>query len=164
MFSYTEKRKKSLVPFVCCCLFACSCGIPCCVLTITTLTPSFLSLRVDTLNKVSGKWTKVCCKTKPKQVRCDHSLDVALLARLHRFTNRKERVGLIMFWSVFLILTVYVILHQYLTLFLFILCVHVSLTLKSAAHLPDIPQDVVAGCRERLEQSPCKELFNDCTK
>uniref|UniRef100_A0A669CHU6 G protein-coupled receptor kinase n=1 Tax=Oreochromis niloticus TaxID=8128 RepID=A0A669CHU6_ORENI len=34
----------------------------------------------------------------------------------------------------------------------------------SAAHLPDIPQDVVAGCRERLEQSPCKELFNDCTK
>uniref|UniRef100_A0A665UCU0 G protein-coupled receptor kinase n=1 Tax=Echeneis naucrates TaxID=173247 RepID=A0A665UCU0_ECHNA len=24
--------------------------------------------------------------------------------------------------------------------------------------------DVVAGCRERLEQSPCKELFNDCTK
>uniref|UniRef100_A0A8C2XEA2 G protein-coupled receptor kinase n=1 Tax=Cyclopterus lumpus TaxID=8103 RepID=A0A8C2XEA2_CYCLU len=34
----------------------------------------------------------------------------------------------------------------------------------SAAHLPDVPQDVVAGCRERLEQSPCKELFNDCTK
>uniref|UniRef100_A0A7N8YPE4 G protein-coupled receptor kinase n=1 Tax=Mastacembelus armatus TaxID=205130 RepID=A0A7N8YPE4_9TELE len=33
--------------------------------------------------------------------------------------------------------------------------------LNSAAHLPDIPQDVVAGCRERLEQSPCKELFND---
>lgn len=35
---------------------------------------------------------------------------------------------------------------------------------KSAAHLPDISPDVVAGCRERLEQSPCKELFNDCTK
>ncbi|KAK1886218.1 G protein-coupled receptor kinase 6 [Dissostichus eleginoides] len=34
----------------------------------------------------------------------------------------------------------------------------------SAAHLPDVPQEVVAGCRERLEQSPCKELFNDCTK
>uniref|UniRef100_A0A096MEM1 G protein-coupled receptor kinase n=1 Tax=Poecilia formosa TaxID=48698 RepID=A0A096MEM1_POEFO len=34
----------------------------------------------------------------------------------------------------------------------------------SAAHLPDIPQDVIARCRERLEQSPCKELFNDCTK
>lgn len=23
---------------------------------------------------------------------------------------------------------------------------------------------MVAGCRERLEQSPCKELFDDCTK
>uniref|UniRef100_A0A8C6SMC8 G protein-coupled receptor kinase n=1 Tax=Neogobius melanostomus TaxID=47308 RepID=A0A8C6SMC8_9GOBI len=34
----------------------------------------------------------------------------------------------------------------------------------SAAHLPDIPQDVVAACRERLEQSPCKELFNDFNK
>uniref|UniRef100_H3D3C5 G protein-coupled receptor kinase n=1 Tax=Tetraodon nigroviridis TaxID=99883 RepID=H3D3C5_TETNG len=34
----------------------------------------------------------------------------------------------------------------------------------SAAHLPDIPLEVVAGCRERLEQSPCKELFDDCTK
>ncbi|KAK5599457.1 G protein-coupled receptor kinase 4 [Crenichthys baileyi] len=32
----------------------------------------------------------------------------------------------------------------------------------SAAHLPDIPQDVIAWCRESLEQSPCKELFNDC--
>uniref|UniRef100_A0A8D3D4Q6 G protein-coupled receptor kinase n=1 Tax=Scophthalmus maximus TaxID=52904 RepID=A0A8D3D4Q6_SCOMX len=38
------------------------------------------------------------------------------------------------------------------------------LLLQSAAHLPDVPRDVVAGCRERLEQSPCKELFNDCTK
>uniref|UniRef100_A0A8C7Z4C1 G protein-coupled receptor kinase n=1 Tax=Oryzias sinensis TaxID=183150 RepID=A0A8C7Z4C1_9TELE len=35
---------------------------------------------------------------------------------------------------------------------------------QSAAHLPDIPQDWVASCRERLEQTPCKELFNDCTK
>ncbi|KAJ3614460.1 hypothetical protein NHX12_018032, partial [Muraenolepis orangiensis] len=34
----------------------------------------------------------------------------------------------------------------------------------SAAHLPDIPQDLVAGCREKLEQTPCKELFNDFTK
>ncbi|KAA8594548.1 hypothetical protein FQN60_011683, partial [Etheostoma spectabile] len=34
----------------------------------------------------------------------------------------------------------------------------------SAAHLPAVPPDVVAGCRERLEQSPCKDLFNDCTK
>uniref|UniRef100_A0AAX7T4Z0 G protein-coupled receptor kinase n=1 Tax=Astatotilapia calliptera TaxID=8154 RepID=A0AAX7T4Z0_ASTCA len=55
------------------------------------------------------------------------------------------------------------------------ICDHVTLSMfssvslhlfasPSAAHLPDIPQDVVAGCRERLEQSPCKELFNDCTK
>uniref|UniRef100_A0A8C5FQU4 G protein-coupled receptor kinase n=1 Tax=Gadus morhua TaxID=8049 RepID=A0A8C5FQU4_GADMO len=31
-------------------------------------------------------------------------------------------------------------------------------------HLPEIPQELVAGCREKLEQSHCKELFNDCTK
>ncbi|CAG5929092.1 unnamed protein product [Menidia menidia] len=34
----------------------------------------------------------------------------------------------------------------------------------SAAHLPDIPQDLVSGCRERLEQTPCKELFDECAK
>uniref|UniRef100_A0A3Q2PKN2 G protein-coupled receptor kinase n=1 Tax=Fundulus heteroclitus TaxID=8078 RepID=A0A3Q2PKN2_FUNHE len=34
----------------------------------------------------------------------------------------------------------------------------------SAAHLPDVPQDFIARCRESLEQSPCKELFKDCTK
>ncbi|KAJ8269771.1 hypothetical protein COCON_G00123780 [Conger conger] len=34
----------------------------------------------------------------------------------------------------------------------------------SAAHLPDIPQEVVSECRERLEQSPCKELFKECTR
>ncbi|XP_068132429.1 G protein-coupled receptor kinase 4 isoform X1 [Hyperolius riggenbachi] len=34
----------------------------------------------------------------------------------------------------------------------------------SAAHLPEIPQDTVHECRERLEQTPCKELFKDCTR
>ncbi|XP_020847828.1 G protein-coupled receptor kinase 4 isoform X3 [Phascolarctos cinereus] len=34
----------------------------------------------------------------------------------------------------------------------------------SAAHLPEIPQDIVKECKERLEQSPCKELFKDCTR
>lgn len=34
----------------------------------------------------------------------------------------------------------------------------------SAAHLPELPQDTVHECKERLEQSPCKELFNDCTR
>uniref|UniRef100_A0A8L0DU46 G protein-coupled receptor kinase n=2 Tax=Oncorhynchus mykiss TaxID=8022 RepID=A0A8L0DU46_ONCMY len=32
----------------------------------------------------------------------------------------------------------------------------------SAAHLRDIPQELVGECREKLEQTPCKELFNDC--
>lgn len=49
-------------------------------------------------------------------------------------------------------------------LFLCRFCLFHWITCKSAAHLPDIPQDVVAACRERLEQSPCKELFNDCNK
>ncbi|MGH0149362.1 UNVERIFIED_CONTAM: hypothetical protein FKN15_015158 [Acipenser sinensis] len=34
----------------------------------------------------------------------------------------------------------------------------------SAAHLPEIPQEVVRECREKLEQAPCKELFKECTK
>ncbi|XP_056658341.1 G protein-coupled receptor kinase 4 isoform X3 [Monodelphis domestica] len=34
----------------------------------------------------------------------------------------------------------------------------------SAARLPEIPQDIVKECKERLEQSPCKELFKDCTR
>ncbi|XP_064819292.1 G protein-coupled receptor kinase 5-like [Oncorhynchus masou masou] len=33
---------------------------------------------------------------------------------------------------------------------------------NSAAHLRDIPQELVGECREKLEQTPCKELFNDC--
>uniref|UniRef100_A0A671RUJ3 G protein-coupled receptor kinase n=1 Tax=Sinocyclocheilus anshuiensis TaxID=1608454 RepID=A0A671RUJ3_9TELE len=31
----------------------------------------------------------------------------------------------------------------------------------SAAHLPEIAQDVVGECRQKLEQSPCKELFQE---
>ncbi|XP_058630421.1 G protein-coupled receptor kinase 4 isoform X3 [Onychostoma macrolepis] len=34
----------------------------------------------------------------------------------------------------------------------------------SAAHLPEIAQDVVGDCRQKLEQSPCKELFQACTR
>uniref|UniRef100_A0A8C4RIH1 G protein-coupled receptor kinase n=1 Tax=Erpetoichthys calabaricus TaxID=27687 RepID=A0A8C4RIH1_ERPCA len=34
----------------------------------------------------------------------------------------------------------------------------------SAAHLPEIPQEAVQECREKLEQSPCKELFKECTR
>ncbi|XP_040275112.1 G protein-coupled receptor kinase 4 isoform X1 [Bufo bufo] len=34
----------------------------------------------------------------------------------------------------------------------------------SAARLPEIPQDTVHECKERLEQSPCRELFKDCTR
>ncbi|XP_075426474.1 G protein-coupled receptor kinase 4 isoform X8 [Ascaphus truei] len=34
----------------------------------------------------------------------------------------------------------------------------------SAVHLPEISQDTVHECKERLEQSPCKELFKDCTR
>ncbi|XP_016312541.1 G protein-coupled receptor kinase 4-like isoform X3 [Sinocyclocheilus anshuiensis] len=34
----------------------------------------------------------------------------------------------------------------------------------SAAHLPEIAQDVVGECRQKLEQSPCKELFQECTR
>ncbi|XP_074847809.1 G protein-coupled receptor kinase 4 [Carettochelys insculpta] len=37
-------------------------------------------------------------------------------------------------------------------------------TNESAAHLPEIPQDTVRECRMRLEQNPCKDLFNDCTR
>ncbi|XP_018410487.1 PREDICTED: G protein-coupled receptor kinase 4 isoform X1 [Nanorana parkeri] len=33
----------------------------------------------------------------------------------------------------------------------------------SAAHLPEIPQATVHECKEKLEQTPCKELFKDCT-
>ncbi|KAG9342494.1 hypothetical protein JZ751_016497 [Albula glossodonta] len=35
--------------------------------------------------------------------------------------------------------------------------------LNSTAHLPEIPQEVVGECRGKLEQSPCKELFKECT-
>lgn len=41
-------------------------------------------------------------------------------------------------------------------------CVRVPV--QSAAHLPEIPQDVVVACRERLEESPCKELFQECSR
>uniref|UniRef100_A0A9J8AK56 G protein-coupled receptor kinase n=1 Tax=Cyprinus carpio carpio TaxID=630221 RepID=A0A9J8AK56_CYPCA len=34
----------------------------------------------------------------------------------------------------------------------------------SAAHLPEMAQDVVGECRQKLEQSPCKELFQECTR
>uniref|UniRef100_A0A672JZH1 G protein-coupled receptor kinase n=1 Tax=Sinocyclocheilus grahami TaxID=75366 RepID=A0A672JZH1_SINGR len=34
----------------------------------------------------------------------------------------------------------------------------------SAAHLPEIAQDVVGDCRQKLEHSPCKELFQECTR
>ncbi|XP_069798019.1 G protein-coupled receptor kinase 5-like isoform X3 [Narcine bancroftii] len=34
----------------------------------------------------------------------------------------------------------------------------------SVAHLPEVPVDTVKQCKERLEQSPCKELFTDCAK
>nr|XP_014345243.1 PREDICTED: G protein-coupled receptor kinase 4 [Latimeria chalumnae] len=34
----------------------------------------------------------------------------------------------------------------------------------SAAHLPEIPQETVKECKEKLEQSPCKELFKDCKR
>uniref|UniRef100_A0A8D0CFD7 G protein-coupled receptor kinase n=1 Tax=Scleropages formosus TaxID=113540 RepID=A0A8D0CFD7_SCLFO len=36
--------------------------------------------------------------------------------------------------------------------------------LRPAAHLPEIPQEVVGECREKLERSPCKELFKECTR
>uniref|UniRef100_A0A8C3P8H2 G protein-coupled receptor kinase n=1 Tax=Chrysemys picta bellii TaxID=8478 RepID=A0A8C3P8H2_CHRPI len=32
------------------------------------------------------------------------------------------------------------------------------------SHLPEIPQDTVNECKTRLEQNPCKDLFNDCTR
>ncbi|XP_055488268.1 G protein-coupled receptor kinase 6-like isoform X2 [Leucoraja erinacea] len=34
----------------------------------------------------------------------------------------------------------------------------------SAAHLPDVPADTVMQCKEKLEQSPCKEIFTECAK
>ncbi|XP_069488159.1 G protein-coupled receptor kinase 4 isoform X3 [Ambystoma mexicanum] len=34
----------------------------------------------------------------------------------------------------------------------------------SAAHLPELPQDTVKECKERLELTPCKELFKECTR
>uniref|UniRef100_A0A673FWZ6 G protein-coupled receptor kinase n=1 Tax=Sinocyclocheilus rhinocerous TaxID=307959 RepID=A0A673FWZ6_9TELE len=34
----------------------------------------------------------------------------------------------------------------------------------SAAHLPEIAQDVVGDCRQKLEQSPCKELFQEIVR
>ncbi|TRY85764.1 hypothetical protein DNTS_031935 [Danionella cerebrum] len=34
----------------------------------------------------------------------------------------------------------------------------------SAAHLPEMAQDVVGECRQKLEQTPCKELFQECTR
>uniref|UniRef100_A0A8K9XYN9 G protein-coupled receptor kinase n=1 Tax=Oncorhynchus mykiss TaxID=8022 RepID=A0A8K9XYN9_ONCMY len=35
-------------------------------------------------------------------------------------------------------------------------------SLMNPSHLRDIPQELVGECREKLEQTPCKELFNDC--
>ncbi|XP_072904014.1 G protein-coupled receptor kinase 5-like [Hemitrygon akajei] len=34
----------------------------------------------------------------------------------------------------------------------------------SAAHLPEVPVDTIKQCKEKLEQSPCKELFTECAK
>ncbi|XP_053560170.1 G protein-coupled receptor kinase 4 isoform X2 [Bombina bombina] len=34
----------------------------------------------------------------------------------------------------------------------------------SAARLPEIPQETVNECKEGLEQSPCKEIFEGCTR
>lgn len=35
---------------------------------------------------------------------------------------------------------------------------------KSAAHLPEIPQETVNECKARLEENPSKDLFVDCTR
>lgn len=35
---------------------------------------------------------------------------------------------------------------------------------KSAAHLPEIPQETVNECKARLEKNPSKDLFMDCTR
>lgn len=34
----------------------------------------------------------------------------------------------------------------------------------SAACLPEVPQDTVKECTEKLEMTPCKDLFKDCTR
>ncbi|KAM8939556.1 G protein-coupled receptor kinase 4 [Pelodytes ibericus] len=34
----------------------------------------------------------------------------------------------------------------------------------SAARLPEIPQETVHECTEKLDQTPCKELFKDCAR
>ncbi|MBN3298701.1 GRK6 kinase, partial [Amia calva] len=35
---------------------------------------------------------------------------------------------------------------------------------KSDEYVPEIPEDLVDSCAEKLEQEPCKELLKDCTK
>lgn len=35
---------------------------------------------------------------------------------------------------------------------------------KSAAHLPEIPQETVNECKAKLEKNPSKDLFMDCTR
>ncbi|XP_062867124.1 G protein-coupled receptor kinase 6 isoform X2 [Trichomycterus rosablanca] len=35
---------------------------------------------------------------------------------------------------------------------------------KSEDHVPEVPEEMVSKCAERLEQEACKELFMDCTK
>ncbi|XP_038659837.1 G protein-coupled receptor kinase 6-like [Scyliorhinus canicula] len=34
----------------------------------------------------------------------------------------------------------------------------------SVAHLPEVPVEMVKQCKEKLEQSPCKEIFTECVK
>ncbi|KAM4708513.1 G protein-coupled receptor kinase 4 isoform 2-T2 [Discoglossus pictus] len=41
---------------------------------------------------------------------------------------------------------------------------HTYLKNRYATRLPEIPQDTLNECKERLEQSPCKEIFEDCSK
>uniref|UniRef100_A0A8C6SMV2 G protein-coupled receptor kinase n=1 Tax=Neogobius melanostomus TaxID=47308 RepID=A0A8C6SMV2_9GOBI len=76
------------------------------------------------------------CDTRPELKRCIDFMDAVAMYQLAPDEKRRD----------------------------FGLNVCLLLPVQSAAHLPDIPQDVVAACRERLEQSPCKELFNDFNK
>ncbi|GCC36372.1 G protein-coupled receptor kinase 6-like [Chiloscyllium punctatum] len=34
----------------------------------------------------------------------------------------------------------------------------------SVAHLPEVPVEMVKQCKEKLEESPCKEIFTECVK
>lgn len=110
------------------------------------------------------KWTAVINQSKlflnqTKLERSVHSRDVAP----HRSDRACSHAETLLICSFFLalILAAHFIPHPLLPASPWSLS---PVTLKSAAHLPDVPQEMVAGCREKLEQSPCKELFNDCTK